>query len=285
MRLRHPPCSFPVVSVPLLTLLGALLCLNAGCPPGGRLGFDPFVEIRDADSALARINANLRRINDKLECQAVVSFRFRDSDGRQRRFVNHDAVLRFEAPRCLRFDVKGLAGVIAQFGSNDERYWIWVEPELNTLWWGDWEMVDTVDQTLMPVPPQRLLDGLLWRELPATLDDAPPELRRGGPAPKLVYTRYDGTRARELALGPNGLPTEIIDRDADGVLVMHAKLADYQRIGERGPLIPRRYVVEWPQSEGHMELRINAAKFRPTLPDWFCAFPERWTGRVEQLDR
>lgn len=270
-------------------LILSCVCLSAllmGCPPNEQkpFGAGPTVPIVDADGALERINGNLRRISDKLEMQAIVDFRFRDGNGQVRRFSNHEAVLRFAAPQCLRFDVRGLTGVLAQFGSNDERYWIWVEPELNTLWWGFWETAEQIDDSVMPVAPQRLLDALLLRQLPVALDDAPPELRRDRTGVRLVYTRADGSKARELMLNQQGMPYQIIERNLDGDVVMDARLGQYERIGERGPLIPRLYKVDWPATEGHMELTIRSAKFRSTLPDWFCEFPERWSGRVENLD-
>ena len=39
----------------------------------------------------------------------------------------------------LLFDVRSLAGVVAEFGSNNERYWVWIEPEVQKLWYGDWD--------------------------------------------------------------------------------------------------------------------------------------------------
>lgn len=265
--------------------LVACCALLVGCQdPNPPFQNGPQVPVESSQAALERINGNLRWINEKLEMQAQVSFRFRDSNGQVRRFLNHDAVLRFKEPQCLRFDIRGLTGVLAQFGSNEDRYWVWVEPELNTMWWGWWETAEEIDASLMPVPPQRLLDGLMLRELPIALDDAPPDLRRDRRGTFLIYTRADGSHARELMLGADGMPIEIWERDWNGELVMHARLSDYERISERGPLLPRRYVVEWPMSDGFMDLRIRSAKFRPTLPDWFCEFPEKWTGRVETLD-
>lgn len=278
MRLRkiHIPCGLGWAA-----LLGVLV----GCPPSGDSTMEANLRGENADAALRRINDNLARISDKVECRALVSFRFRDAQGQLRQFRGHEATLRFRPPQCLRFDVRGLAGVIAQFGSNDDRYWVWVEPEMNKLWWGSWGRPSQAAGLHMPVPPQRLLDGLMLRELPATLEDQPPELRRDGGTTRLVYYRADGGKSRELRLtAGTGMPFEINEYDAHGDVVMRAKMQDYQRIGARGPLLPRRYLVEWPASEGYMDLKIRSADFRPTLPDWFCEFPERWSGSVESLD-
>ena len=265
----------------------SLLLLTAtGCPTGPNVGPIYQPSSIDADTALRRINDNLERLADKVECQAVVTVKFRDQGGQKRQFVGHEATLRFAAPRCLRFDVRGLTGVIAQFGSNDDYYWVWVEPELDTLWYGQWAYADTIVETgRMPIPPQRLLDGLMLNKLPMTLGGQRPELLPDGGGYRLVYYRPDGVALREFRLDQRSwLPYEVIERDAAGQIAMVARLSDYQRIGDRGPYVPRRYDVSWPASEGFMVLRVKRAKFRPDLPDWFCEFPAKWGGKTESLD-
>ncbi|MGE3181475.1 MAG: hypothetical protein AB7N71_07590, partial [Phycisphaerae bacterium] len=265
-------------------MFGALGVLT-GCPEGRPPGMRLYPPPTSGDEALRRINDNLLLMNEKVECQAVVTFKFEDESGVYRRFIGHEASLRFRTPQCLRFSVRGLTGEIAQFGSNDEYYWFWVEPELNTMWWGSWASRYSVSEERLPIPPKRLLDSLMLRSFPMTLDDIPPVLRRNGAGYALVYIREDGTDARELRLDKeSGLPYELIDRDRAGTVLMRAQLKNYQRIGEYGPFIPRRYIVEFPSNRGFMDLKINEAKFRATLPDWFCDYPAQWSGKLENLD-
>ncbi|MDX2197447.1 MAG: hypothetical protein SF069_00575 [Phycisphaerae bacterium] len=271
-----------------LALLGLVLPLVGGCPDGGGGGgmsLNPPLAT-DAESALRRINDNLNLLNEKIEADTVVTVRFVDRDGQKRQFVGHEGKLRFMAPQCLRFDIRGLDPVIAQFGSNDDRYWVWVKPELNTLWWGEWSNAGFADDLDMPVPPQRLLDALMIRPLPTEIDGRVPLNDRDGAGRKLVYRREDGSIAREVRLdrSASGMPFEIIDRAADGrTILMIAKLKKYARIGSRGPFVPRVYEVSWPQNQGEMVLRIKSIQFKPTLPDWFCEFPEKWGGETRQL--
>ena len=71
-------------------------------------------------------------------------------------------------PRRLRFDIKHtLAGSVARVGSNNERYWLWIEPEVSTMWWGEWRYVDQGrGGGSLPLRPNQVLDALMMRPLP-----------------------------------------------------------------------------------------------------------------------
>jgi hypothetical protein len=250
----------------------------------------------EARRALEQIEANSARISAPLTASpALVSFRFRDADGRERRLVGQSATLIFGEPRCLYFDIKNLAGSLAHIGCDDERYWFWVDlPDIRKLWWGTWEALAADRARSLAVPPDRLLDALMFRALPERLADGPPPLlvEQAG-VRRLLFQRRDDNGwpyvAREvlLAASPPHLPVEIIDRSPDGTLVMQATLAGYQRVsgaGSDAPFTPRRYVVQWPRDHAEMRLDLLDVKYRMrALP--FCDFPGDWKGPVESLDR
>ena len=269
-----------------IAVLAACALTVAGCngtrhgdPPSGRC------------EATERVNANLSTINRPLHCSALVSFKFRDDDGRRHSFFAHDARLLFSPPQSLLFDVKSLAGVVAEFGSNDERYWVWIEPEIRKLWWGEWSRAGGTGASRLPVPPEELLDALLLRPLPASLEGGlRPVLRVEEGDYRLVFTRLDAdgqtTGLREIRLDSREpyQPVEIIDRLVSGDVLMRAHLSDYRRVEGDGPYTPRRYVVEWPQRETEMRLDILRAKFRPDLPAEVFDFPAGWDGARERID-
>ena len=272
--------------MPRWACLGLLL-LVAGCPPP-RECFAP----RDEHEALERVNDNLAKIDKPLQYNAMTSFRFRDADGRDRRFLWHEASLLFNRPRSLLFDIRSLAGVVAQFGSNEERYWVWVDPEVHKLWWGNWDTLDEDAPSNLPLPPDDLLDALMLRPLPAALAGGlNPLLRKANGDYRLLFIRLgqDGQTSglREILLDPCEpyQPLEIIDRLPDGRVQMHAYLNNYRRIGDDGPYTARHYVVYWPLDETEMRLDVTRARFRPDLQveDVF-EFPYGWDGDVEQID-
>lgn len=277
----------------LAAVLAGALLLSAGCPDGNRdIGTPP----RDAFEAIERINRNLAQFSEaagrpprSLYCPALVSFRFREADGTPRAFVGHDALLIFRPPRCLLIDVKSLTGVIAEVGSDDRRYWVWVESEARKLWWGHWDHAER-GRARLPIPPAELLDALMLRPLlPRAEHTLSPLLRIDGEDHRVLIVRVglDGqpTGWRELRLQPRPpyQPLTIVDRLADGREVMVAELSGYQPVGEDGPVTPRRYVMRWPIDEAELRLDIVRARFRPEL-EGFCEFPSQWQGEIEQVD-
>lgn len=288
----------PRPSVPLL-VAGALLAL-AGCTqPRAEVTYRPPA---DADAALTKINANLKRLDQPLSARdALVSFRFRDTNGQDRRFVGHPARILYNQPQCLYFDIRSIVGLVAHIGSNDERYWFWVDTEDTVkLWYGSWAALEAGAAAEVALPPDRLLAALLWQPLPERLrNGSRPMLAEARvadstapPTQSLVYLSVAGPDgwpyvAREIQLDQDsGLPTLIRDFDADGQVLMRAELRDYRPMGqapEPAPLTPRRYVVYWPQQQAEMRLDIGTLEFTDRVVP--CDFPEGWTGERENLDR
>lgn len=276
----------------ILVLTPVLAALVVGC--NGRSGITP-VPPRNAREALQRINGNLSKIERGLYCPATTSFRFRDANGVDRRFLFHPATVIFESPRCLYFNIKhSLGGSVAHIGSNDEYYWLWVDiPDTRKLWYGSWEALEKGRARGLAVPPSQLLDALMLRPLPEHLPAGlPPLLLVGGDDHRLLFLELgeDGwpqTR-RELVLDPRPpyMPIEIIDRLADGRVVMHAHLSGYKPVkgtGPDGPYTARRYVVYWELDEAEMRLDLADVRYRvKDIPP--CDFPGAWEGEVEPLD-
>ncbi|MBU0639594.1 MAG: hypothetical protein KKB50_12070 [Planctomycetes bacterium] len=236
---------------------------------------------RDAHEALLRVNDNIAGLKGALYCSpCLVSFKFTDRDRRAHRFIGHPATLIFAPPRCLYFDIKHtLGGSVARVGSNDERFWLWIEPEVSRMWWGTWADLQMEARRSLPVPPDELLDALMLRPLPERSSASPsPVLRVEGDDYRLLFVRLDESgearSLREIVLDPFPpyQPLEIIDRLPDGRVLMRASLGHYRQVGRAGPYTARRYVVEWPQDGAEMRLDIQRAKFRLDQPP-FCEFP------------
>jgi hypothetical protein len=270
---------------PAACAAAALLAIVGGCcGRSGGVGDPP----RDAEHALERANQHLGRLTGTVQSRALVSFSFRDGNGTMRRFIGHDAAMIFRAPRCLIFDVRSLGGTIAQFGSNDARYWVWIEPDTPRLWWGRWDSGPPDPDRRLPIAPGDLLDALMLRPLPAALPNSLGALLRvDGGDHRLLYVRHVAGYAvglREIRLQPTPphLPAEIVDRGADGRVLMHAEIGRYEAAGPGGTRVPRRYVIRWPADEA--ELRIDFTSVRLTELEDFCDFPSGFRGAVEQID-
>lgn len=241
--------------------------------------------------ALDRVNGNLERVKDPAQYNGFLSFSFKDEDGKVHRIISQEAALIYKPPRMLIADVRSPVGTIAQIGSNDDRFWLWIEPELKTLWWGSWKNAGLTRSRRLPVPPNELLDALLLRPLPETLEGGLlPVLRTVGDDHRLIYTRLGRDRQpsgyREVVLAPKPpyQPIEIIDRLADGEIVMRARLSRYSELGDTGALTPRHYIVEWPGREAELRLDVIRARTRDDLQDEQFGFPERWKGKTVNID-
>jgi hypothetical protein len=82
------------------------------------------------------------------------------------------------------------------------------------------------------------------------------------------------------------MPLELIDRLADGRVVMHAHLGNYRPVrdtGPDGPYTARRYVVYWELDDAEMRLDLHDVGYR-TKDSAFCVFPAGWEGEVDVLD-
>ncbi len=269
-------------------LLVVLLAFIAGCPPPAD------VAPATRREALERVNDNLLRISEPLQCAALVTFKFQDANGKERSFIGHEARLIYTQPQSLLFDVRALTGTVARFGSNDQQYWVWIDvPDLRKLWWGDWLHTSEGALRRLPVPPNELLDALMLRPLTESLEgELLPLLRIEGDDHRLVFVRLgidrQPTGVREIRLDPHApyQPREIVDRLPDGEIAMHAVLDNYQRVGADGPFTARRYVVTWPQNKAEMRLDILRAVFRPRadLGDDLFALPADWQGDSERID-
>jgi hypothetical protein len=270
-----------------LCALTVALVFVAGCPP------PPGVPPSSRREAIERVNSNLGQIVQPLQYNGWVSFKFRDDRGRMHAFDLNEARLIYAPPQLLLFDVRsGLVGTVAQFGSNDKQYWLWIDvPDYRKLWRGAWRHVSVAGEQKLPIPPNELFDALMLRPLPESLEGGQlPLLRVAGENCWLLFVRLGaggqpiGYREIRLAPQPPYQPLEVIDRLPDGELIMNAQLTDYQRIGAAGPFTARRYVVRWPQHAAEMRLDITGAKFRSNLPEDLFASPEHWQGEIEEID-
>lgn len=262
-----------------------VLSLIFGCH--GSEGLAPI----DRREALSRVNDNLAEIDRPLQYTALLSFSFRDEDGKMHRYLGQESSLLFSPPGNLRVDVRSPLGAVAQFGANAERYWLWVDPELHKLWWGTWNNAAAAVTRRLPVPPNELFDALMLRPLPEMLEgDVLPVLRVVGDDQRLIYVRLGPDRQpssyREIRLDPKPpyQPREIIDRRPDGAIVMHAQLDDYRELWTDGAITPRRFVVAWPEREAELRMDVLRARPRPDLPEDVFSFPDGWEGQIECID-
>ncbi len=271
-------------------LFGLLVGL-CGCPPPAEHGL--AAPPRSRAEALDRVNSNLSQIDRPLRATGSVSFRFKDSEGKSHNVPGQDASLEFQPPRGLLFDVRALSGTVAEFGSTNARYWLWVDlSDFKKMWWGEWSRLGPGSERRLPIPPNELFDALMLRPLPAkSAEGGLQPLLRTAPRDdyRLLYIRLaaggqpSGWREIRLDPRPPYQPVEIVDRTADGAVVMEAQLSNYTALEGGGPLTPHRYVVHWPANDAEMRLDIARAKFLSGEREPI-EFPAGWKAERERVD-
>jgi len=275
-------------------IVASLLSVVAGGLAAG-CAAPQFLPPAETRTALQKVNARFAALDGPLYGEGLISVRFRDDTGRTQQAIAQPATLIFEAPRCLYLDVKSaLAGTFARLGANDERYWLWVDsPDLRKLYWGTWDALAEGRSRPLPVPPDQLLDSLLLRPLPERLGYSVRALGwKTLAGVELVYLLEDDLgwpyqrRVVRIPSGAAGEPSEIVDYDAQGRVVLNATLRGYRPLGDgtaAGWRYAHSYVLTWPTLDAEIRLDLSALKRRTNdLP--FCDFPRRFNGEIELLD-
>lgn len=281
---ESPRCGLPVRRRADLLCILLMLAVPGCCT----LGPAP----RSAAEAIDRVNGNVSRIDEPIQASAILSSKFVDPNGVTRRFIGHPAAVVFRPPLDLLIEIRSsLGGTVSQIGSDNRRYWLWVDlPDNRTLWWGTWQALSQGRSRPLVVPPDQLLDAFCMRPLAQRLAlGLAAELDVSGLRHRVRFADYaeDGRAyaRREIVLDPcePQLVKSFVELDETGAVLMRAELSDYKRVDRDGPWVARRYVIVWPQRGAELRLDLTDVT-RRTLDAPFNTFPRRWRGDEAPLD-
>ncbi len=268
-----------------LRLLGLclLFCagLVAGCGPIDRPGQVPrgyFGKTDTLPEVITEINANNQRVPTlwaRHYFEATIPNKKKDPE-----FVNGDGVLMYQSPQSLRLiGNKALAGRVFEIGSNAERFWLTILPELDTMWWGEYSQIDTFDPADVPIRPDQLLAVLGVGPIDTELLHEPaPVLRFNNDADAymLVWNvrRTDRWVAQREVWYDRAtkLPRSVLLFDADGRVTLRAFLSNHQPVetGQAGPKprIATEYRLFFPLTGAKMSFELSDMKIsRGGLPN------------------
>lgn len=268
-------------------------------PPGGIQEPPPQPE-RELSEIVGVIEKNSELIDRALWSQSIgVTARFNDENGRQH-IYNLDGSFLFELPQRLRMDLRPAVGdQVMQLGSNDELYWIWIEPEFHLMKWGRHRHVGKPCSELIAVRPDRLATAIGFGGLPTKEDGLIGPARKFGKQYDILYyirPGDDGAYQLEREYWVDRVPPYMVRvvqfRDALGRTNVTAFLDDYQLAWEGGPLVPFAVSVSWPQDDGRFTMRIAQLRGVPADKVSKNAFvmppPEKLPPSIEtiiQVDR
>src|ERR1700752_2268075 len=125
------PLLISLTILPLLAGCGGGARRAAGQPPSYYGHTEPF------DVAVERINANSAQI-PTLWAKHYFEATVVDEKGKPHEVVGDGALL-YRRPRGLLIrGSRPLAPPLFEIGSTDDRYWLKIEPEMETMWWGNY---------------------------------------------------------------------------------------------------------------------------------------------------
>ncbi len=273
------PIAFRHMSTPMLPLLCAgMLIFTAGCPqPGPDKQIKPFDPIPMPD-AIALVNQNNQGLQMTIKSKGgFARCKFTDQDGSKRKF-DVDANLIVNCPRNMRLDMSVLGKSYFVFGSNDARYWV-EQPDAHALTWGRHDRDIEPNARDLIIRPELIVEALGIAMIPENPEGAAAPMQRlTDTHQQLLFFDEGGhsngriTKEFWLSRFAPQLIDRVIFRDPMGQLVMDAKLGKYKPIVPGGPLIPNRFEVTWPATDGYMLLTTSGWKLMPKVAKDHPAF-------------
>jgi hypothetical protein len=236
-------------------LIFTALITAAGCrqPAPVRRGyFGPTEPMADV---IAQVNRNNTAIPT---LRAAGDFEARIVEDNRSHFINGDVVLLYRRPEQVRVvATKDIAGRIFEAASNDERYWLIVKGETDTMWWGRVENLDEVDQSQLPIRPDLLMEVLGVDEInPDFLREPVPTMRFNNDADAYMIT-YNVRLPDRWAVQKEvwydrqtKLPRSVLLFDENGRIVLRAYLSRHEPVegATGGAQIATRYDLFFPDT-------------------------------------
>ena len=248
----------------------ALLIALAGCctHDGSTLERVPPAKLTLAE-VVSLVNANNVPISFGLKGKSAgVSVKWTEDEGD--RHLQADATVLVLKPSHMFITLDhGFGTTVMEIGCNEQRYWLWIKQEKDTLWWGKNEHLSKPCSDEMPFRPDQLFEALGVSDLP--IDTTGP----AGPMPRVSPTRNqllfvtvaeDGQSYIEKEYWVDRWPPyfirKVIHRDHEGRVMMHTSLDKYRPVrgdfptGE-APQMAHKIHVEWPIRKATMDLEIS----------------------------
>jgi len=252
-------------------LVAALLLGGTGCEPGrtGGVVENPAPgPPRELTDIVETINLNAALLDRAFWSSGISAMsHFTDEDGTEHVY-NLEGSLLFQKPRNLLVDLRpGLGDPVMQIGSNADDYWVWIEPEMQRMWWGRHRHAGKLCAKKMMVRPVELMAAIGLGGLPKATDDLVGPMRKyGKQADILYYARRQAAggylldREYWVSRQPPHLVIGVKTRDELGRVSMSALLDKHEVAWPGGPIVPRVVSIIWPLEDAKFTLWIDGAR-------------------------
>ncbi len=222
-------------------------------------------------------------------------------DHGKKNFINGTINLIYRRPNeLLLVAKKDVAGRVFEIGSNNDRYWLLVHGDVDTMWWGTHSRVADVDATQMPINPELLLDVLGVGVIETNLKQPPVPVMRfnnDADAYMLLWNMPSSDRwtaQREVWYDRSTkLPVKVILYDANGRAVLRADLSKHKALSDPAiasnavepPMVASMYRLYFPDTGSTMSFELDeVATHRDAVPnDKTFSFPTAERAGVSHM--
>jgi hypothetical protein len=212
-----------------------------------------------------------------------------------------DGALLYRGPREMRLIGNAVIGTVFEVGSTNDRFWLKLVPELDTMWWGNYRNLGKPCAQDIPLRPDLVVEVLGVGMINTDFNAPPvPTMRFNHerdaymfvwnvPSPDHWYAVKEVWYDRKTKR-----PTLVMLYDANGRVVVRAELRDHKPVEikglprERWPAVANSYRLFFPENGTRMEIDLHEVMLNKRgSPPRGLAFPDpRRAGvqRVVQID-
>jgi hypothetical protein len=192
-------------------------------------------------------------------------------DQKKKHFVNGDGVLLYRRPQGMRLvGNKPVVGTVFEIGSTDDRYWLKIVPDVETMWWGKYANVGKPCVRPVPIRPDMVLEVLGVGTFNTNFLEPPVPVMRFNPdadAYTFVWSAPLPDRwaaVREVWYDRKTLlPMLVILFDENGRVVLRARLSDHKPVEvpdvpqDQWPKVATDYQLFFPDTGSRMSFKLT----------------------------
>ena len=184
-------------------LLAACLLPFAGCRGGGTTAPGRTTSSRSSPSPWRRSSGRSTPTTPQLPtlwARHYYEVNLVD-DKKKSHFVNGEGVLMYRRPMGMRLvGTKPLAGTVFELGSTEEKYWLKLVPEVDTMWYGDYANLGKPCVQSIPIQPNMVFEVLGRQHVQHRLHRRPGAGDAVQPGRRRLHVRLDRAGLRPAAV-------------------------------------------------------------------------------------
>jgi hypothetical protein len=186
-------------------------------------------------------------------------------------FVNGDGALLYKTPRGMRLaGTKPVVGTVFEIGSTEERFWLKLVPEVDTMWWGNYANVGKPCAGEIPIRPDLVFEVLGIATIGSDFTAPPVPTMRFNPESDVYMFVWNAPLAdrwvaqREIWYDRQfKRPTKVLLFDENGRVVLRALLGGHRKVRvantpqDRWPVVATDFALLFPDNGTKMSIRLD----------------------------